>query len=97
MRRWHAERDLMLRRWRQEIAKHEGIENQWPYLSLAPVPPENDGDCHCYLGMGFLRKRTPFGCPNGASCWVCHDDKYWASKNRGNERRDAIRFDLAAS
>jgi hypothetical protein len=34
-----------------------------------------DGDiCHCLLGIGFVRKRRPYGCIK-PRCLVCHCDK----------------------
>ena len=71
MRRWHSprERVIMLRRWRLEIAKHEDD----PFGS-APLPPVAEGGaCHCYRGMGFLRKRKPYDCGN-PRCGICHFD-----------------------
>jgi len=42
MYRWHSERYLMLRRWREEIAKHE--QPDYSYCSLAPIPAEKKDD-----------------------------------------------------
>lgn len=96
MRRWHEERELMLRRWRQEIAKHEAWGDEgYSYCALAPVPPQNDGDCHCYRGMGMLRKTRPWDCGK-PHCTICHLDKYYYSKNRANIKRKAIETDLAS-
>lgn len=93
MKRWHEDRDLMLRRWREEIAKHE--MDIYSYCSLAPVPPEADIDsCHCYKGMGFLRKKKPHDCGN-PKCMVCHFDKYYYHKARHNKKIKAIRENLA--
>jgi hypothetical protein len=94
MKRWHSprERALMLRRWRQEIAKHEDI-----WFGQAPLPPTADADaCHCYRGMGFLRKRKPFDCGN-PRCGICHFDKYRQPKARARKVRQAIEFDVRAS
>lgn len=96
MKRWHQERDLMLHRWRQEIASHVGwsfgSKAGYAYCALAPLPPTGEEKCHCYRGPGFMRKRTPFGCSN-PRCGICHYEKY-LPKNRGKVRREAIRFDL---
>lgn len=82
MRRWHAERELMLRRWRQEIADHE----DYPYCALAPIPPSQcDMKCHCYLGPGFMRKNRPYGCGR-ARCMLCHYDKLCVPR-RAQEKR----------
>jgi hypothetical protein len=87
----------MLRRWREEIAKHEAFDGGYSYCALAPVPPTADEDaCHCYRGMGFMRKRTPHGCGNPRCC-VCHWEKYHYPKNRANTRRAAIERDLIAA
>jgi hypothetical protein len=70
MRRWHQEREIMLRRWRQELAKHEGMP-----LARVSVPPDVAVDtCHCYRGMGFMRKLRPFDCGR-PHCLLCHRDK----------------------
>lgn len=70
MRRWHQEREIMLRRWRQELAKHEGLRP-----ARVSIPPDGDAEtCHCYRGMGFMGKRRPFGCGR-PHCLLCHRDK----------------------
>lgn len=80
MRRWHEDRGLMLRRWRQEIALHES--DKYSYSSLAPIPPiYAEGNCHCYKGMGFLRKSTPYGCGK-PRCIMCHYSKILYKKKR---------------
>ncbi len=94
MRRWHAprERAITLRRWREEIAKHEDV-----WFGQAALPPAADADaCHCYRGMGFLRKRKPYDCGN-PRCGVCHGDKFFATKARARRVREAIEFDVRAS
>jgi hypothetical protein len=108
MRRWHSpkERALMLRRWRQEIAQHERW--RYSRAALAPVPPDKcavdpyvvlrglrtrfPDPCHCYDGMGFMRKQRPFGCGR-ARCQLCHYGK-WFPKARHNKRLAAINRDL---
>jgi hypothetical protein len=92
MRRWHTprERAIMLRRWRQEIAKHE--DDPFGY---APLPPVGEEFCHCYRGMGFLRKRKPHDCGR-PRCWLCHGEKFYAAKARAKNQRDAIEFELGA-
>ena len=93
MRRWHSprERAIMLRRWREEIAKHEDM-----WFGQAPLPPTAGHDsCHCYRGMGFLRKRKPYDCGN-PRCGICHFDKYRHPKARAKKLRDAIEFDRGA-
>lgn len=94
MYRWHSEKNLMLRRWREEISKHEF--NDYPYYSLAPIPAEKKDDiCHCYRGMGFLRKKSPWDCGN-SRCAVCHYSKFNTSKNRNNIRRNSIQENLSS-
>lgn len=93
MRRWHAprERAIMLRRWREEIAKHEDV-----WFGQAPLPPAADADaCHCYRGMSFLRKRKPHDCGR-PRCWLCHGEKFWEPKARARKLLDAIEFELRA-
>lgn len=93
MYRWHLEKDLMLRRWREEIAKHENLD--YPNCSLAPIPAEKKDDvCHCYRGMGFLRKQSVHGCGK-VRCNICHYEKYNTPKNRNNIRRDSIKENLS--
>lgn len=91
MKRWRSERALMLRRWRQEIAKHEGRHS-----GEAPLPPSGDHLCHCYRGAGFLRKRRPHGCGR-PRCGICKWGKYYLPKARATKKHEAIRFDLLAS
>jgi hypothetical protein len=100
----------MLRRWRQEIAQHEtrgdrGRVRGYPHGALAPVPPQDceiwegmfrGGLCHCYAGMGFMRKRTAYGCGN-PRCAVCHYEKFYVPKARANKQRAAINYELEAA
>lgn len=101
MRRWHAERDLMLRRWRNEIAAHGGhsgwlIDDRSGWQEAPIPPPACDIDtCHCFQGPGYFRKRHPFDCGN-PKCPLCHFEKFWMPKNRGNTRRKAIQFEYEA-
>jgi hypothetical protein len=82
MKRWHEERELMKSRMKIEREKH-GVD-----------PDNHDGTiCHCLLGIGFMRKRKPYDC-GIPRCWACHCGKW--DRNRQNERRAAIAFDLAA-
>lgn len=98
MMRWHAERDLMLRRWRMELGNHTGsfvgpVESagkEW----LAPPAIACDVDCHCANGIGTMRKNRPYGCGR-ARCHICHGDKLMAPKGRA-DRRAAIKFELEA-
>lgn len=93
MRRWHsvAERRIMIRRWRQEIALHEN--DKYSFMACAPLPPDPDGDCHCYRGMGYFRKREPLDCGR-ARCGLCHWSKMWEPKRRAATKRKAIRSEL---
>lgn len=96
MRRWHEERDLMLRRWRQELGNHTGgvldpvksAGMEWE----APPAMACGIDCHCARGIGTMRKNRPYGC----SCWMCKLDKHYDKWGRGGRRRAAIQFDLEA-
>jgi hypothetical protein len=75
MRRWHQEREIMLRRWRQELAKHEEVP-----LARVSIPLDSDADtCRSYRGMGFMRR--PFGCGR-PHCLLCHRDKLLARAAR---------------
>lgn len=92
MRRWHAERALMLRRWRMEIAEHEEMH----HMALPPIPPQScDEPCHCYRGPGFMRKQRPYGCTR-PRCGLCHPTKKWGGKSRAKALRKAIEYELRA-
>ena len=86
MKRWHEETALMLRRWREEIAKHR-------HRSLGYI----EGDCHCLRGKGTMRKRTPWG--HRRRCYLCKGAKYnhvgrpW--RGDGTQRRGRSNWDCA--
>ncbi|HYZ76203.1 MAG TPA: hypothetical protein VE596_02405 [Gaiellaceae bacterium] len=91
MKRWHQERALMLRRWREEIYKHEWDFTGGSY-GLAVIPPQAlDEPCHCYRGPGFLRKRTAHG--GCGRCGVCKPHKV-CPPSRRHARERAIRQEL---
>jgi hypothetical protein len=92
MYRWHAERDLMLRRWRVELASHD---RSYSHMALAPPGIACTVDCHCANGMGTMRKTKPFDCGK-PRCHTCHWSKLTEPKRRASAQRDAIRFDLEA-
>lgn len=97
MRRWHSERDLMLRRWRQELATHtdNAPDRGWgrPYDSMVPSVLACEIDCHCANGMGTMRKNR-LDCGK-AHCGLCHYGK-WDPKARNTKKRAAIQFELEA-
>lgn len=85
MRRWHSERELMLKRWRQELGNHvyaAGMTWQAPPVMACGI------ECHCARGIGTMRKQRPYG-GYGWNKW----DKHFDHKKRGNARREAIRFE----
>lgn len=88
MRRWHEERELMIRRWRIEVETHDGIGAQFP-------PVATESSCHCFRGMGTMRKTKPLDCGN-PRCSLCHWEKFHEPKRRGATIRAAIASDLAA-
>lgn len=90
MKRWHEDRELMLRRWREEIAKHEDLN----IGALGQIPPVG-GSCHCYRGCGTMRKRTVYGCST-PRCGICHFEKHYGVKARNTSKKKAIEFDLNA-
>lgn len=101
MRRWHAERHIMLRRWRFEIGAHGGhsgytIKDGFNDWVAVPVPPPacDIGTCHCFKGPGYFRKRKPFDCGN-PRCGLCHYEKYMP-KARAAKKRTAIQYELDA-
>lgn len=97
MRRWHQERNLMLRRWRKELATHvydgHSYTGVYPRESLAPASVACDVSCHCAAGMGTMRKRTLSG--HSHACMLCNYSKY-LPKNRYEVRREAIEFELGS-
>jgi hypothetical protein len=100
MHRWHAERNLMLRRWRQELANHgDGVresKNFWrfPTSYLAPPSLAPDVDCHCARGIGTMRKTDPHDCGR-PRCGCCQ--KFYVPKARHNKKLAALRFEALAS
>jgi hypothetical protein len=101
MRRWHQERDLMLRRWRLEIAQHEMGASQrgqrrYGRYDFAPLPPASCEDaCHCYRGAGYFRKRHPLDCGH-TRCGLCswHKQPWETKRRRRRDRQEAIAFEL---
>ena len=93
MRRWHEDRDLMLGRWRQEIANHErGFA-----FPVAGVPPEPDpAACHCYRGMGVVRESRATGCGH-TLCGLCHPHKRWPAHRRRAQTVAAVTYEWDAS
>jgi len=102
MQRWHKDKAIMLKRWRQEIALHGGHDGwKLPPFTYgvgleAPIPPItcDSPPCHCYAGPGFFRKRKPMDCGN-PRCGHCHCGKW--DRARHNEKLAAIRFELEAN
>jgi hypothetical protein len=98
MQRWHAERNLMTRRWRQELAKHgdnHPHSEGYPHMALAPPSLAPAVECHCSQGIGSMRWRKPLDCGR-ARCGICHFGRNYIRPARANKRREAIRFDLEA-
>ena len=89
MRRWHAERALMLHRWKMEMRKH-GYDWRNP-----PDPKRDKWACHCASGIGSMRKMRPFDCGN-PRCGLCHFEKFWVPKARATKKRAAIAYELRA-
>lgn len=95
MKRWHDSRELMLSRWRREIANHE---TKWSGAPLPSVPPTTcDPDpCHCYRGMGFYYKKDPYDCGR-PHCGICHSEKFFPGARRLRDERDAFEREWAAT
>lgn len=98
MKRWHEERDLMMRRWRKELGKH-GSEDRhsvdhWggPYDYVAPPSWSASVSCHCAAGIGTMRKNR-LDCGR-AHCGLCHYGKFCDPKRRGAKKRAAIEYSL---
>jgi len=92
MRRWHEERELMLTRWRQEVAKHK---RGYIFPTIAVPPAMGEDDCHCFRGMGVLRKRRPLDCGR-PRCGLCHPHKRQSRQRLGQDRA-AFDFEWDAS
>lgn len=96
MKRWHEERDLMMRRWRKELATHGSGEKhatwQEPHDFAAPPSWASAIECHCAAGIGTMRKHT-LGCGR-ARCGICHWGKFNDPKRRAAKKRDAIEYSL---
>lgn len=86
MYRWHNERSLMLRRWKEEMGSHR---YDWRN------PPTDPNACHCAQGIGSMRKRTPQGCGN-PRCGICHYEKFFLPKARATKKRAAISYEREA-
>jgi hypothetical protein len=82
MKRWQEDLPLMLRRWDEEKRKH---------CEIGDV----GGECHCFRGPGFMRKRRPYGCTR-PRCMLCHAEKLYPQA-RGAKKRAAIDFELVAT
>ena len=83
MRRWHSERSIMLRHWKNEMELHR---YDWRN------PPQGKDVCHCATGIGYFRKRkvARFRC----SCSWCNPDKH-LGRRRQNVEHAAITFELS--
>ncbi len=92
MKRWHAERNLMLRRWRQRLAM---VSDGYSHMALAP-PSEAPGRWERHQkGIGAHRSRKPLDCGH-PRCGCCHGEKFYAPKARAAKRRAAIEYDRDA-
>jgi len=96
MKRWHEDRDLMLRRWRMELGNHVGgFLGPVKYAGAtwqAPPVMACGIKCHCARGIGTMRKQRPY---DGGSFFRW--EKHFDHKRRANQKRAAIKFDLNAS
>jgi len=70
MKRFHDERAIMIKRWRQEWLNHG----------------RNFGNCHCGLGYGTMRKHRPNESHPSRSCSFCRLDRLWAKQARRRKR-----------
>lgn len=83
MRRWHQEQNRMLRLWKMEMGIH-GYD--WR------CPPTDKSACHCVTGIGFFRKKRPFG--HHCHCLSCNWEKYMGRKRRRAEAKKEIKLGL---
>jgi len=70
MQRFHIERSVMIKRWRQEWIAHG----------------RDFGGCHCGLGMGTMRKHRPHEGHPSSSCRLCALERALARQQRRRER-----------
>lgn len=98
MKRWHEERDLMMRRWRKELGVHgpDIQHSKWkwggPHDYVAPPSWAASIACHCAAGIGTMRKNT-LGCGT-PRCALCHFEKYYVPKRRAAKKREAIEYSM---
>lgn len=96
MRRWHAERDLMLGRWRVELGNHTGsvlgTVKTANYFWKAPPASACNVDCHCANGIGTMRRHRPY---DSHGKWKKYE-KLFENRKRVNQKRAAIKFELEA-
>lgn len=70
MKRFHLERSLMIKRWRQEWHNHG----------------RDFGDCHCGRGIGTMRKHRPQEGHSSKNCRVCALARLLARQQRRKRR-----------
>jgi hypothetical protein len=73
MQRFHIERYIMLKRWRQEWEIHG----------------RDFANCRCGLGMGTMRKHRPRESHPSSSCRLCALERSWAHQIRRRARYGA--------
>jgi hypothetical protein len=73
MQRFHLERAIMVKRWRQEWVNHG----------------RNFGNCHCGAGAGTMRKHRPNESHPSSSCGLCAGQRAMARQTRRRERYTA--------
>lgn len=70
MQRFHIERAIMVKRWREEWQIHG----------------RDFGDCHCGLGMGTMRKHRARESHPSSSCRLCAIERFWDRQIRRRAR-----------
>jgi hypothetical protein len=88
----------MLRRWRQELARH-GFEvgQPYPWCALAPPGDAEGIDCHCARGIGSMRKMRPFGCSKGRTCICRWHKNHYVLKRHAGKFRTELAYEWAAT
>lgn len=89
MRRWHADRRVTIREWREHRRNHvrSNLE-RWP-ARIGRDPDEVD--CECDEQVGRFRKTDAYDCGR-PRCGVCHGEKFYGKGRRRCEELADLRF-----
>ena len=78
MQRWHQEKNLMSKRWKEEIESHTDF-----IFNIV------EKGCHCLRGKGTMRKRRPYdSCAPNQHCSCCEMEREEQRLNNKRIRRE---------